>query len=195
MYRRNKNYMTLMKRGHLTGRDGDIKNVYTHDGRVYNDNVLEQVKNLAFMNSGKNVCVFGETNAGKSYMLVAVGQELCRNNIKCFYADYLALKDELIALKKKDLDKYYKKLWHYERIPVLIIDDFLAEDMTPDEIVVMFQLIKNRDEQRRPTFIGTQYDPAEWSELTLGKRKRKGEIDSIRRRLVNNAYLITITFA
>ena len=73
------------------------------------------------------------------------------------------------------------------------IDDFLSEDGTPDVVSVLFQLVRQRDEKHMPTMVGTQYDPQEWGQLLCGTAMRQGEADSIRRRLVDNAYLVTIS--
>ena len=53
----------------------------------------------------------------------------------------------------------------------------------------LIELIKGRQEHRVSTMIGCQYSPEEWPELMV-ETKKQGEADSIRRRLVNNAYII-----
>ena len=47
-------------------------------------------------------------------------------------------------------------------MPLLIIDDFISEDGTPEVVSVLFQLGKQRDKRRMPTMSATQYDPQEW---------------------------------
>ena len=72
-------------------------------------------------------------------------------------------------------------------------DSFGSEDGTPEVVSVLFQLVKQRDEKHLPTLIGSQYDPSEWSQLFCGAQLRKGEADSIRRRLTGSAYIVKIS--
>lgn len=182
----------LLKSGRLAGRMGDIDSLHSQDGRVYNEPMLEQVKALAFIRNGRNVCVFGQSDSGKSFLLTAIGRQACAMGTRCLYMDYMTLMDELSILRRDDAEAYAKKLRKYVSMPLLIIDDFLSEDGTPDVVSVLFQLVKQRDERHMTTMIATQYDPQEWSQLLCGTALRQGEADSIRRRLVDNAYLVTI---
>ena len=88
---------------------------------------------------------------------------------------------------------YQEKIPKYSSIPVLIIDDFLSEDGTLEVVSVLFQLVNQRDEKHLPTLIGSQYDPSEWGQLLCGAQLRKGEADSIRRRLTGSAYIVEIS--
>lgn len=191
--RYNSSYNSMLSKSGLKCRRGILSEIKTGDGRRYNDNALEQVKDLCFIESRKNVCVFGESGAGKSYLVASIAEELCRRLIRNKYTDYISLMDMLTELRKESKAKYEKKIEFFSRIPVLILDDFLADEVTPDEVTVMFTLIKRRETYENPTIVATQYDPEEWVELMTGIRKKiKGEADSIRRRLVDSAYLITI---
>ena len=191
-YKYNKRLERDLRLGSLSFREGDFESLYTHDGRTYNDNTLKQVKTLNWIESGRNVCVFGQSGVGKSYFLVGIGIEACKMGIKTLYMDYDALKDELAYLKANDTPKYYKRLKHYAAIPLLLIDDFLSESTSPDALSILFQLIRERDVRRHSTMVGCQYAPDEWVQLLTGTNNVKGEADAIRRRLVQKGFLITI---
>ncbi len=189
----NRLYGLLINTSGLRCKRGILSDIKTGDGRKYNDNALEQVKELSFLESRKNVCVFGESGAGKSYLIASVSEELCKRGIRNRFVDYIKLMDMMTQLRHTDKVKYNKKLESLAKIPVLLIDDFLSDDAFPDDVTVMFCLVKLRETYQNPTIVATQYDPQEWVELMTGTKKtRKGEADSIRRRLVDNAYLITI---
>lgn len=53
-------------------------------------------------------------------------------------------------------------------------------------------MLKAREQRKLPTMIGSQYSPDEWVQLMTGKRNKQGEADSIRRRLIDNGYVINI---
>ena len=89
------------------------------------------------------------------------------------------------------MHKYYKQLNYYIRIPLLIIDDFLVDSTGNSRTSMLFQLIKGQQEKGCSMMIGCQYSPDEWPELMV-ETKKKGEANSIRRRLVNNAFIVQI---
>ena len=192
-YKYNQRLQRDLRLGSLSFREGDYDSLFTHDGRCYNENTLKQVKNFTWAETGKNVCVFGQSGVGKSYFLVGMGIEACKMGIKTLYMDYNQLKDELVYLKGNDTPKYYKRLKHYSNIPLLLIDDFLSESTSPEALSILFQLIRERDVRNHSTMVGSQYDPSEWVQLLTGNNNVKGEADSFRRRLVQKGYLITIT--
>lgn len=57
---------------------------------------------------------------------------------------------------------------------------------------ILFKMLKAREQRKLPTMIGSQYSPDEWVQLMTGKRNKQGEADSIRRRLIDNGYVINI---
>lgn len=76
---------------------------------------------------------------------------------------------------------------------VLMIDDFLLGIPSIDNTAAFFQLLKEREKAGNPTIIGTQYDPQEWSKMLSVGSANQGDADAVRRRLVDNAYLVIIS--
>ena len=79
---------------------GDVNQLYTHDDRIYNDNIVRQVKELSFLTNRSNVCVLGQSGAGKTYMLASLGYEICAKGDNCLYLDYVRLVDILTMLRE-----------------------------------------------------------------------------------------------
>ena len=184
---------TLIRLSAISGMMGDVNQLYTHDGRIYNDNIVKQVKELTFLTNRRNVCIFGQSGAGKTYMLASLAYEICAKGVKCLYLDYVRLVDTLTMLRSEDIQKYYKKLKKYSSYQVLLIDDFLSGIPSLDNTAVFFQLLKVREKVGNPTIIGTQYDPQEWPKMLSGGSSTQGDADAIRRRLVDKAYLVVIS--
>lgn len=191
--RHNSKTATLIRLSAISGMMGDVNQLYTHDGRIYNDNIARQVKELSFLTNRRNVCVFGQSGAGKTYMLASLGYEICAKGVKCLYIDYVRLVDTLTMLRGEDIQKYYKKLKKYSSYQDLLIDDFLSGIPSIDNTAVFFQLLKEREKAGNPTIIGTQYDPQEWPKMLSGGNSTQGDADAIRRRLVDKAYLVVIS--
>lgn len=191
----NRRYERNVRLGRLLGRCGDIRDLYTHDGRVYNtDNALKQVISLSFIRNGVNVSVFGSTAAGKSYVLTSVGLEACRQGYRVLYIDFLDLLDDLEKRRLRSIDEYSKRVRYYVRMPLLIIDDFLTcSDMGRyTQFTNLFDLMKKRSACGNSTMIATQYAPNEWPKIVSGESHLSGEIDAIRRRLIDKAIVISI---
>lgn len=191
--RRNSRTSTLTRLAAISGMMGDVNQLYTHDGRTYNESILKQVKELAFLTNRRNVCVFGQSGAGKTYMLASLGYEICSSGVRCLYIDYVRLVDTLTMHRRENIQKYYKNLKKYSSYQVLLIDDFLSGIPSIDNTAVFFQLLKEREKAGKPTIIGTQYDPQEWPKMICGGSSNQGDADAIRRRLVDKAYLVVIT--
>ena len=79
----------------------------------------------------------------------------------------------------------------YSDIQVLILDDFLIAHLGNDRSLILFSLIKNRDELGTSTIITSQYDPRTWISF-LESNGNFAMGDSIRRRLLNNGYTLLI---
>lgn len=123
--RHNSGPAALIRRYAISGMMSDVNQLYTHDGRIYNDNIVRQVKELTFLTSRRNVCVCGQSGAGKTYTLVSLGYEICAKVIKYLYIDYVRVVDTLTMLRGKDIQKHYKKLKKYSSYRIRLIDDFV----------------------------------------------------------------------
>lgn len=191
----NKRYDTLIRASGVLRKRGDFKELYSHDGRTYDDEVLNQVKDFTFLENGKNVCVFGASGAGKTYLLTSVVNELCKKGIRPLFIDFVKLSEDIVPLKNTNNALYLKKFRALSTVPVLVIDDFLSVSPNVDTIVSLFQITKVREDRGLPIMIGTQYAPEEWPDLMSKlevQKTRKGEADSIRRRIIDNAYIVRI---
>ncbi|MXI85782.1 ATP-binding protein [Sphaerochaeta halotolerans] len=191
MFQLNASIDRNLKLAKLRGSDAQIGNLKTGNGRLYQDSTIKQLSSLEFIADRKNIAIFGESDAGKTYASKAFGIEACRNGYRTLFTDFTDLIDYLYILKSTDMNKYKKKLNFYSRIQVLILDDFLITHLGNDRSLILFSLIKNRDELGTSTIITSQYDPSTWvSFLESDGNFAMG--DSIRRRLLNNGYTLLI---
>jgi len=75
--------------------------------------------------------VFGASGTGKSFLGKALGVATCHAGFRTLYIRFSALMRELARLEKNDSKKYESRLNYYGRIPVLIIDEWLADAKKP----------------------------------------------------------------
>jgi len=180
-----------LKLAKLKGSNAQIENLKTGNGRLYQDSTIKQLSSLDFISDRKNIAIFGESDAGKTYASKAFGVEACKNGYRTLFTDFTDLIDFLFMLRNSDMKKYKKKLVFYSRIQVLILDDFLISQLGDERSLILFSLIKNRDELGTSTIITSQYDPRTWISFLEGDGNFAMG-DSIRRRILNNGYTILI---
>jgi len=175
----------------LKGSDAQIENLKTGDGRLYHDLTIKQLSTLEFISDRQNMSIFGESGVGKTYASKAFGVEACRNGYRTLFTDFTDLIDTLCIVKREDLKLFHKKLRFYSRIQVLILDDFLITQLDEERSIILFSLIKKRDEQGTSTIITSQNKPSAWTSFMEGNGNFAMS-DSIRRRLLNNGYTVLI---
>jgi len=190
-HRHNKDVERSLTLAKLKGSDAQVENLKTGNGRLYHDHSITQLSTLEFINDRQNVAIFGESGVGKTYCSKAFGVEACRNGYRTLFTDFTDLIDNLCVIKREDLKKFQKKLIFYSRIQVLILDDFLINHLDEERSVIVFSLIKKRDELGTTTIITSQYDPSSWNDFMQDNRSY-AMADSIRRRLLNKGFTILI---
>lgn len=73
-----------------------------------------------------------------------------------------------MALKKADYQKYQKKIRHYMKLDLLILDDFLLHTITDErEIKVLFEVMEKRSELSKSTIVCSQREPSSWASMIL----------------------------
>ena len=180
-----------LRLGKLKGCNAQMENLRTGDGRIYNDNIISQLSTLEFIQDRKNLCILGESGAGKTYAAKAFGVAACNADYRVHFSDFTMLLDDLCILKRKDLAKYQKKIRYFSRIQVLIMDDFLITHIEEERAIILFTLLKQRDELGTSTIISSQYNPETWNRY-LGVSDDYAMPDGIRRRLIDQGYVLLV---
>ena len=125
------------------------------------------LSSLDFIERCYNLCILGESDAGKSYLAKAIGIKACnRYNVGYFHSEELL--ESMVALKEQDYDEYARKMKKYLRWELIILDDFLLHTITDErEIKILFELLEKRNEQRKSTIVCSQRDPVSWKAMIL----------------------------
>lgn len=175
----------------LKGSHAQIEQLKSGHGRLYQDHIIKQLATLEFISDRQNLAIFGESGVGKTHCSKAFGVEACKQGFRTLFSDFTDLIDTLCIIKLENLKQYYKKLRYYSRIQVLILDDFLITPLDEERSLILFCLMKKRDELGMTTIITSQYDPSTWSDF-LEEGGSFAMADSIRRRILNNGFTVLI---
>lgn len=149
--------------------------------RGLDKNLLMTLSTAQFIDNNINVVFHGFTGSGKSYLACALGKEACLRGIRTRYIrlpDLLMLRDEA-DLIKQGISKLLKKFSNYK---LLIIDEWLLDELSESEQHFIFELIERRHDSSSTIFC-TQFKTEDWHERLGGGVHADAMMD----RIVHNA--------
>lgn len=152
----------------------------------YIDRGLDKEKLLSlsttqFIDAHSSVIFHGFTGSGKSYLACALGKQACIHGIKTRYIripDLLMLRDEA-TLVPLGISKLLRKFTNYK---LLILDEWLLDDLTEEEQHFLFELIERRHDNSSTIFC-TQFKKEDWHTRLGGGVHADAMMD----RIVHNA--------
>ncbi|GAB6277313.1 MAG: IS21-like element helper ATPase IstB [Rectinema sp.] len=185
--RNNKLTERLLRRAKLKNTHASIDSVDYRAGRQLDKTFIDRLATRDFARNHRNVCFYGASGIGKSFLGKALGVETCRAGFRTLYVRFPPFMRELSRLEKGDSKKFESKLNYYGRIPVLLIDDWLSEAKKPGYGAILLDLMEHRYTETSTIFC-TQLDPDGW-ELALDV---KALAQSVMGRSISNSYILHI---
>lgn len=143
--------------------------------------LLMTLSTAQFIDNNINVVFHGFTGSGKSYLACALGKEACLRGIKTRYIrlpDLLMLRDEA-GLERQGVSKLLKKFTNYK---LLILDEWLLDELSEEEQHFIFELIERRHDSSSTIFC-TQFKTDDWHDRLGGGVHADAMMD----RIVHNA--------
>jgi len=160
----------------------DIK--YTSSRNLIKSDILEFTK-PQWIENGKNIIFTGPTGTGKTYLSEAIGRQACYMGFTCQKKRYKNLFEEIKMAR--GIGQYLKYMEKLERIQVLIIDDFLMQEISDYEATDLLEIIEARNGSLN-TIVTTQFPVSKWHE----KLKNYTIADAICDRLVNSSEIYNL---
>ena len=159
--------------------------------RRLNRDLLSQLVTCDFILDKKNLSILGAAGSGKSFFAKAFGVEACHNLHRTKYFNANRFLNDLYDLSIQDQKRYKRKLGYYQRLPVLILDDWLMFPINnPVKESILLDLIDARYGQTT-TIVCSQVDPDDWCEKFSGYTVG----NAITSRLVSNGFSLVIQCA
>lgn len=170
-----------IKQAKLCFPQAEVDDIY-YENRYLDRQNIQSIASCQFMQNNTNLIVEGLSGTGKSYLACAIGKEACRHGYQTFYIripDLLQLYDEAAALSATNVLKLLKK---YESFSLLILDEWLMDELTQQQISVLYELIERRYTDTSMVFC-TQYPLEDWPARLGGD----AYADSIIDRIIHNS--------
>lgn len=162
-----------------------IEDIDYHADRKLDKALIDKLATCKYIIDKHNVIVMGAAGNGKSYIACALGVQACRQGYRVKYIRLPELLDELTLAKGEGIFKQVIKT--YQKVDVLIIDEWLLMPLKPSEARALFEIIESRY-QEKSTIYCSQFAPEGWhdkiGEMTLA--------DAILDRIVHSAYKLFI---
>ncbi len=148
--------------------------------------LIRELATCLFLDSATNIVCQGFTGTGKTFLVCALGKQACKKGIRSFY---IRVPDLLIALdeariKQNGVTKLLNKMAKFE---LLILDEWLLNDLSLEEEHFIFELIERRHEKASTIFC-TQYKKCDWHERLGGQIRA----DAIMDRIVHNSVWVNM---
>lgn len=161
-------YASRLKKAKLKGSACTLEQCKDSEERQYQPrDIVETLVSLDFIRSGMNLCIFGASDSGKTYLAKALGAEACREfRVAYYHCDELV--GDLAAMRKTDYPKYKKKLQALTKLDLVILDDFLLHPITDDdEVKGLYDILERRNELTRSCIICSQREPKAWPSMLM----------------------------
>ena len=164
--------------------NADVHDVFYHKDRPLDKNLINELATCCYVEANKSIVLQGYTSSGKTYLACALGKEACRKHYK---TRYIRVPDLLMEFDDKCQIPGGKErlLRKYATYQVLILDEWLLQDVSKKELEFLFELSERRFDKTSTIFC-TLYHQDEWV-----KRLGKGAFaESLVERYRHNTYII-----
>lgn len=127
-----------------------------------NEQTIRTLATLQFIEQTQNIIFIGNSGVGKTHLAVGLGIEAALNRYSTYFIKCHTL---LMQLKQAQLEnQLQKKLKHFTKYKVLIIDEFGYLPLQPGEAKLLFQVIDARYE-KKSTIVTTNIPFDKWDTI------------------------------
>jgi DNA replication protein DnaC len=164
-----------------------VEGIEYHADRKLDKTEMQRLSSCQYIEDYRHIILEGASGNGKTYIACALGNAACRQFKTVRYMRMPELLDELAVAK--GLGTFKKVVKAFQKVDLLILDEWLLRCLTPQESYDLLEIIEARCV--RSTLFCTQYNSKGWYER-IGIDDDKPVTEAIMDRIIHNAYEITI---
>jgi len=185
--RKNNTISRYKKMAKLSQKSARLEEINYSVERNINKSVIDQLQSGDYIMKHRNVIIMGACGTGKSYIANALGNNSCENFYSTYYCRLFEFLEECNQSIISD-DSCSITINKYRKYDVLIIDDFLIQELIARDVHHLFRLMEYRY-GNKSTIVCSQLAPGEWHERLGGNLVADSVID----RILPNAYQIILS--
>ena len=165
-----------------------MEGIEYHADRNIDKGQLLGFSTCRYIYDNRHIILKGASGNGKIYLACALGVAACKNFIKVRYIRLPDLLNELaIAHGEGTFEKTVKA---YQKIDLLILDEFLLSPLASDQARELLEIIEARSVRGSVIFC-TQFEPRGWH-TRIGDERDATICEAIIDRIVHNSYEVMI---
>jgi len=184
--RDNRRLKRLLKTAKLRHPRACVTKIDYKQSRKFEHELLRQLTHCQWITQQRNLILTGPAGVGKSYIACALGHQACQMAFTTRYYRVSRL-IELLRLSHAD-GSYGKTLERLAKIQLLILDDWGIDQLDRQARRDLLEVLEDRY-SRSSTIITTQLPIDKWHQF-IGDDTIA---DAICDRIINNAYIVTMT--
>ncbi|MGI6422888.1 MAG: IS21-like element helper ATPase IstB [Syntrophomonadaceae bacterium] len=160
---------------------------YFQDRKLDKSQML-RLSTCRYIQEGHHIILEGASGNGKTFIACALGVAACRNFLKVRYIRLPELLNDLVVARGEGTFK--KIIRTYQKVDLLIIDEWLLKTLTTEQAMDLFEIIEART-QGGSTIFCTQFDPRGWYER-IGTPEDGTVSEAIIDRIIHNSFEIMV---
>jgi DNA replication protein DnaC len=178
-----------IKNAHFSEASASIEGIEYHADRKLDKAEILRFATCQYITQGHHIILKGASGNGKTYLACALGNAACRKFKTVKYVRMPELLDELSVAK--GCGELKKTIRAYQKVDLLILDEWLIRLLTTQESYDLLEIIESRCQNGSIIFC-TQYEPADWYVRITPAQSDNTISDAIMDRIIHNAYDVLI---
>lgn len=165
-----------------------VENIEYHADRKLDKAQMIEFSTCRYISENHHIIIKGASGNGKTYIACALGIAACKNFIKVRYVRLPDLLNELAIAHGEGT--FEKTIRSYQRVDLLILDEFLLSPLSSDQARELLEIIEARTIKGSVIFC-TQYEPKGWY-TRIGTESDATICEAIIDRIIHDAYEVSI---
>lgn len=189
--RRQKNkYQRCLHNARLSIPNATVEGIEYYEDRKLSRKEFTLLSTCKYIEDEHHIIFKGTSGNGKTYLACALGEAACRKHLSVRYIRMPELLDELCYAKANN--EFKKVVKAYQKVDLLILDEWLIRCLTPEESYNLFEIIEARTKHGSTIFC-TQFETEGWYKRVNPDPENDSPIsEAIMDRIVHNAYQILV---
>ena len=189
--RRQKNkYQRCLHNARLSIPNATVEGIEYYEDRKLSRKDFTLLSTCKYIEDKHHIIFKGASGNGKTYLACALGEAACRKHLSVRYIRMPELLDELCYAKANN--EFKKVVKAYQKVDLLILDEWLIRCLNPVESYNLFEIIEARTKHGSTIFC-TQFETEGWYKRVNPDPENDSPIsEAIMDRIVHNAYQILV---